>query len=137
MAGVSIRFKMNEQEFRRMQQSGTISRAVERAAGTVRDGAKRELTGQGRIDTGLLRQSIVTRRVSSSRGVFYEVGSPLEYAIYQHEGTKAHGPRHARYLRFKPKGGGDFIFAKFVRGVRPSKFLTKALARLTVNDFRT
>jgi hypothetical protein len=126
MAGVSIRFKMNEQEFRRMQQSGNISRAVQRA-----------LTGQGRIDTGLLRQSIVTRRVSSSRGVFYEVGSPLEYAIYQHEGTKAHGPRHARYLRFKPKGGGDFIFAKFVRGVRPSKFLTKALARLTVNDFRT
>lgn len=136
MAGVHIRFTMNQQEFHRMMDSGTIAQATWRAAGKVRDDAKRELTSQGRIDTGKLRQSIVGRRVrGSGTGILYEIGSPLDYAIYQHEGTKDHGPRTARILRFKPKGSGVFVFAQRVRGVTPSKFLTRALQRLTVSDF--
>lgn len=137
MAGVKIRFTLNQQEFRRMTETGTIAQATWRAAGKVRDDAKRELTGQGRIDTGLLRQSISGRRVRSTgpNSVLYEVGSDLDYAIYQHEGTRDHGPVRARMLRFKPKGSGVFVFAKRVRGVRPSKFLARALARLSIGDF--
>lgn len=136
MPGVRVRFTMNKQEFRRMTETGTIAQATWRAAGKVRDDAKRELTTQGRINTGRLRQSVVGRRVRSGRpGIWYEVGSPLDYALYQHEGTRDHGPVRARLLRFKPKGGSTFVFARWVRGVTPSKFLTKALTRLTVNDF--
>jgi hypothetical protein len=133
---VHIRFTMNQQEFRNMTTSGTIAQATWRAAGKVRDDAKRELTSQGRVDTGLLRQSIVGRRIRAGvTGVWYEVGSDLDYAIYQHEGTRDHGPVRARLLRFKPKGSGVFVFAKRVRGVRPSKFLTRALERLNIGDF--
>jgi hypothetical protein len=134
---VKVRFTMNQQEFRAMTESGTIAQATWRAAGKVRDDAKRELTSQGRIDSGALRQSIVGRRIRNGRiGTFYEVGSDLPYAWFQHEGTKAHGPVRARRLRFKPKGGGAFVFARWVRGVTPSKFLTKALERLSIGDFR-
>lgn len=136
MAGVKIRFTMNQQEFRNMTTTGTIAQATWRAAGKVRDDAKRELTSQGRIDTGLLRQSVVGRRVRTGRtGAWYEVGSDLDYAWFQHEGTKDHGPVRARLLRFKPKGSGAFVFAKRVRGVTASKFLTKALSRLSIGDF--
>lgn len=134
---VSIRFTLNRQEFRAMTENGTIAQATWRAAGKVRDGAKRELTSQGRIDTGKLRQSIVARRVRQGRpGVWYEIGSPLPYAIYQHEGTRDHGPVRARLLRFKPKGTNAFVFARRVRGVKPSHFLTKPLSELSVGDFR-
>lgn len=137
MAGVKIRFTMNQQEFRRMTETGSIAQATWRAAGKVRDDAKRELTSQGRIDTGLGRQSIVGRRVRNGRtGVWYEVGTDLLYMFFQHEGTRDHGPVRARRLRFKPKGSSAFVFAKRVKGVKPSKFLTKALARLTPGDFR-
>lgn len=137
MAGIRIRFTMNEQEFRRMQSSGgTIDRSVAHAAGTVRDGAKREITAQGRIDSGRTRNSGRTQKVGSHSGVTYEVVFPGDVAWYQHEGTRDHGPVRARLLRFKPKGSGVFVFARRVRGVTPSKFLTKALARLTASDFR-
>lgn len=136
MATVRIRFTLNQQEFRRMQTpAGTIGRSVQRAAGKVRDDAKREITAQGRVDTGKMRQSGRTQRISRGPGTWYEVEFPGAVAWFQHEGTKAHGPRRAKLLRFKPKGSSTFVFAKRVRGVTPSKFLTKALARLTVNDF--
>jgi len=136
VSGVQIRFTFNHQEFRRMTETGTIAQATRRAAGKVRDDAKRELTSQGRIDSGKGRQSIVARRVRTGRrGVWYEIGSALDYMFFQHEGTQAHGPRRAKLLRFKPKGSSVFVFARRVRGVTPSKFLTKALQRLTPGDF--
>jgi len=134
--GVSIRFTMNQQEFRRMTESGTIDQAVRRAAGKVRDDAKREITSQGRVDTGKMRQSGRTQKVHRASGAWYEVQFPGDVAWFQHEGTRDHGPVRARLLRFKPKGSGVYVFAKRVRGVTPSKFLTRALSRLTASDFR-
>jgi len=136
VSGVHIKFTMNEQEFRRMTTGGgTIDRSVAHAAGRVRDMAKQEITMQGRIDTGKMRQSGRTEKIGGHTGVTYEIVFPGEVAWFQHEGTQAHGPRRARMLRFKPKGSGVFVFAHRVRGVTPSKFLTKALARLTAADF--
>jgi hypothetical protein len=136
MSGVSIRFTFDRQEFRRMTETGTIAQATWRAAGKVRDDAKREITSQGLVDTGKMRQSVVARRVRKGRpGVWYEIGSELPYAYFQHEGTRDHGPVRARLLRFKPKGSGVYVFARRVRGVRATKFLTRALARLTPGDF--
>jgi hypothetical protein len=135
MSGVRIRFTMNQQEFRRMIITGSIDQSVRRAAGKVRDDAKQEITSQGRVDTGKMRQSGRTQRISRGPGSWYEVLFPGDVAWYQHEGTRDHGPRRARMLRFKPKGSGMFVFAKRVRGVTPSKFLTKALSRLSASDF--
>lgn len=136
MSGIRYRVTMNKAEFQRMNDRGTIAQGTWKAAGRTRDRAKMELTTQGRVNTGRLRNSVVARRVRGRRkGVFYEVGSPLKEAIHQHEGTRAHGPRRAKLLRFKPKGAKAFVFAKRVRGVKPSKFLTRALQKLRTSDF--
>jgi len=62
-----------------------------------------------------------------------EVGSDLPYAIFQHAGTGLYGrnrrkitPRNGRFLVFRGRDG-SMVFAKSVRGVRPTRYLKKAL----------
>lgn len=132
--GYTIRW--NAAEFARILEVQTVPQAVWRAAGKVRDRAKMNITKGGRVDTGALRNSIVGRRVTGAGGVWYEVGSPLFYAIYQHEGVVGPVvPRRATLLRFTPKGGSTFVFAKQTSGFAGLPYLTDALATLTVNDF--
>lgn len=135
MAQIKVRVKLDQQAFRRMEQTGDIAKAVQRAAGKVRDDARRNITTDGRVDTGRMRQSVASERVTTARqGVFYRVGSALPYAFFQHEGTRDHGPRRAKVLRFKGRGG-VFVFTPRVKGVTPSKFLTRALRNLTARDY--
>lgn len=132
---VSVRFNWDEAGFRQVLDVQTVPEAVWRAAGRVRDRAKANVGIMGRVDTGAMRNSIVGRRIRSGRaGVWYEVGSPLPYAIYQHEGTKTPIlPRRAKVLRFK--AGGAYIFRPRVRGVTAAPFLTDALKSLKASDF--
>lgn len=132
-----VRFDWNDPAIRKILDETTVPQAVWRAAGRVRDRAKVRITEAGRVDTGAMRNSIVGRRVRAGRkGVWYEVGSNLPYAIYQHEGTRGPiVPRRAKVLRFTPKGGSGYVFARQVRGVTGVPFLTEALRTLTVNDF--
>lgn len=132
-----VRITWNEAEFRRITQEQTVPQAVWRAAGKVRDRTKGNITGAGRIDTGAMRNSIVARRVrAGAQGVWYEVGSDLPYAIYQHEGTQGPiVPRRAKVLRFQPKGSSTFVFPRQVRGVTGVPFLVDAMRSLTLNDF--
>lgn len=39
-------------------------------------------------------------------------------------------PRKKKYLSFKPKGSGTLIHCKFVRGVRPTRYMRTALSQL-------
>lgn len=116
---------------------GLADQATMRAAGRARDRAKMNLTRAGRIDTGLLRQSIVAERVrSSNNSVTYRVGSPLDYAIYQEEGVRGPiYPRRARVLRFRPKGGGAYIFRPYVSGFPGAHYLRDAFAATSAQDF--
>jgi hypothetical protein len=65
----------------------------------------------------------------------YLVYTPVPYAIFQELGTRAHGPKRAPRMVFKPKGQQMFVFAKWVRGVEPAYFMTNALKSLSVKDF--
>lgn len=135
MAG-GYRVTWNEAEFRRILDEQTVPQAVWRAAGKVRDRAKVNITNAGRIDTGAMRNSIVGRRMTGRPGVWYEVGSDLPYAIYQHEGvTGPVLPRRAKVLRFKPSGSSAFIFRPRTSGFEGEPFLLDALKSLTINDF--
>jgi HK97 gp10 family phage protein len=49
------------------------------------------------VDTGALRESIFMRTFSDGEGNGFEIGTDVEYAIYQELGTVHHGP-HA-FLR--------------------------------------
>lgn len=83
--------------------------------------------------TGRLATSISVRLVPRLGGVAVQIGSSLDYALYQHEGTGIHGPRH-RPIRPKRRAGvlvfqtgGVRIFARQVSGARATKFLERAL----------
>ncbi|MFF3665472.1 hypothetical protein [Microtetraspora malaysiensis] len=94
-----------------------------------------------RVDSGNLRDTLYKKVTPSSSEVRGRVASPLQYAIYLHEGTGIYGPKkrpivpvRARALRFtvkKPRGGrrggGNVVFAASVKGVKPDKFLVRAL----------
>lgn len=86
------------------------------------------------VNTGHLRASITTKLVKYGGNLAVLVGSNLNYAMYQHEGTGIYGPHgtpivpvRAKYLRFKPKGSSTFVYAKEVRGSMPTFFLKRAL----------
>lgn len=106
-------------------------------AGRVRDSAKAILTQEGRVDTGALRQSIITQLVEKTpSSITYAIGSPLPYAIYQELGVAGPVlPRRAKVLRFKPKGSGQFVYARSTKGFKGAHYLTRALLALGPADW--
>lgn len=89
-----------------------------------------------RYDTGALSRSFrVVKQPGGTMRWSVVVGTPLPYAKYQEFGTRAHGPVRAKFLRFKPKGSNKFVFAKWVRGVTPAKFMQKTLDQVRPSDF--
>lgn len=83
--------------------------------------------------TGRLAASISVKLVPRLTGLAVEVGTGLDYALYQHEGTGVYGPRHSpirprrgKVLVFAGRSGGT-VYARSVRGARPTKFLERAL----------
>ena len=132
-AGVNITVTLNEAAIRALSlRGGMVDQAVQRASGRVRDRAKNIVRGAGRVDTGALVQSITSEPEGPAT---YRVGTSLEYAVYQHEGPRAHGPRRARMLRFVPKGGSQVVYARHVRGVTALPFLRQAAEQTSVVDF--
>lgn len=87
-----------------------------------------------RIDTGLLRASIHTSRIVVGGLPGAQVGSPLKYAWYVHDGTGLYGPKRVKitpkvkkFLRFRPKNSRTFVFARSVKGMKPNPYLVDAL----------
>lgn len=87
------------------------------------------------VRTGLLRSSIQAKLVKYNGQVAVIVGTNVHYAMWQHDGTGIYGPHHtpivprrAQYLRFIPRGGNTYVYAREVRGTRGTFFLTRALA---------
>jgi hypothetical protein len=133
-----VRITLNRTQINRLltDPNEPVGRASRRAAGRARDLARQNITTDGLVDTGRLRQSIAVEHLRSTpRETRYEVGSDLEYAIYPEVGTRDHGPRTARVLRFKPSGASGFVFAKRVRGVKAYRYLRRVLTQLKVTDW--
>ncbi len=123
-----------------MLPSETVHKAFAKAAGRTRDRAKLNLTNAGRIDTGLLRNSITYEIQSAGAKITATVGTKVSYAEFIHGGTAGNGagfiyPRRATMLRFKPKGGTGFVFARKVRGIKATPFIADAIKDLTEADF--
>lgn len=83
--------------------------------------------------SGRLAASISVKLVPRLSGLAVEVGTGLDYALYQHDGTGVYGPRHSPIRARRGKvlvftaGVGDKVFARSVRGARPTKFLERAI----------
>jgi len=94
---------------------------------------KNLLRPPGGFDTGALSASIEITQTMVDGAIAFQVGSKLPYARYVHEGTGIYGPKgqmikpvRAKALRWRGPGG-DVIFAKQVRGIKPNPFLRDAL----------
>jgi hypothetical protein len=105
----------------------------------VQSRAKQNLggaTGSGpkRVDTGHLRAKIAVQLVRRAGFPAVRIGTNVKYALWVHDGTGIYGPKHSyiypktkRYLRFRPKGSLDYVYAKRVKGMKPNPFLVNAL----------
>lgn len=110
--------------------------ALAKAGVKSRERMKGFLIADDLINSGKLLSSIeVSQNPSLSLSPSILVGTPLEYAKYPEYGTRAHGPVRAKALRFKPKGAHAYVFAKWVRGVRPYRFAQKTLDMVRPSDF--
>lgn len=111
--------------------------AAYRAAQRTRSRAVANINALGRVNTGAMKNSIRVRKGQSAEVMVktYTVASTAPYTAFQEFGTKAHGPRRAPFMVFRVRGKGPLIFARWVRGVTPGLFMTKAAKALTVRDY--
>lgn len=137
MGTARVRHRINDavlEEILRSPQKGVYKDMFKRAL-KVQAAARRNLNNSPRrINTGALRASIYVKPISVDGYPGWKIGSPLKYARFVHDGTGIYGPKgrpitpkRAKYLRFKPRNGARFIYAKQVKGMRPNPFLKDAL----------
>lgn len=128
----SVRIHIREDEIRKMfaDPKGTLARGVLKMSLKVERKAKRNV----KVDTGRLRSSISTIVIIRGGIPIGRIGTNVKYAYWVHQGTGIYGPRGARiypkngkFLRFKPRGGKGYVFARSVKGIRPNPFLRDAL----------
>jgi hypothetical protein len=83
------------------------------------------------VNTGRLRQAIgFTVTPLPPTRVRTRVSANTNYAMVHHQGHKVIRPRRAKLLRWKNKRG-EYVFAKKVRAVAGTKFLTRAVQAVT------
>jgi len=140
MATVNVSHRLDPQAIRLLifSPQGGVARDLLRRGLRVETQAKRNLGGIGgpkRIDTGRLRASISTNLVTRNGVPTVLVGTNVNYALFVHNGTGIYGPmhrpirpRHAKFLRFRPRTSRRFVYARQVRGMPPNPFLKNALS---------
>ena len=81
------------------------------------------------VRTGALRASIHMRHMRDTRGQYVKIGSPLNYALIHHEGSKPHliKPNKAHVLRYVSKGRVMYAHAVMHPGTKPNRYLTDNL----------
>lgn len=111
--------------------------AIQKAADVSKRRFSSNIRSDGLVNTGKLANSITTApaRGGDLLAPAVVVGSPLDYAKYPNFGTRAHGPVRAKAMRFKPKGASGFVFAQWVRGVKPHRFAERTLDQVRPTDF--
>ncbi|MDD4484850.1 MAG: HK97 gp10 family phage protein [Methanoregula sp.] len=91
------------------------------------------------VDTGYMRQHWHERRIGTKQ---IEFSNNTAYLPFHITGTGLYGPRHQmicakgmskknpRHLHvmaWKPRGGGDTIFRRCTRGIRPNPFIENGI----------
>lgn len=133
---VRARFVLNRSGYVRVV-GPMMDQAAYRAAQSIRSKAVANINSLGRVNTGNMKNSIRVRKQTTKvpESTAYSIGSTMPYAKYQEFGTRAHGPRVAKFLVFRVRGAGPLIHAKWVRGVTPGRFMHNAMKATTIRDF--
>lgn len=113
-----------------MTPQGEIGRKAAKAAGRVRDRAKRKAT----VQTGLMRNSIVAELSRQGlTSVTWRIGSNVKHTLYQELGTGPIFARRAPLLVFKI--GNRWVSTYSTKGVPAVRMLTRAVEEVSVRDF--
>lgn len=107
------------------EKNGMVARELARRGRKVEMAAKK-LVGK---ESGALRTSINSSMQRDSRGIYCRVGSPLPYALDEHNGTRRHRitAKPGRVLRFPVNGKIVFAASVMHPRTRPNPYLLKAL----------
>lgn len=136
MAQVKVRFDMDPSRTNAVV-GGITMDAAHKAGAVAKARMRMNIQADGLMDTGKLLNSI-TVQSTVERGTLRPaviVGSDSPYAHFLEHGTRGHGPVRAKFLRFKPKGSSNFVFARWVRGVRAYRFAQHTVDDMRVGDY--
>jgi hypothetical protein len=104
---------------------GTVGRFMRRRGTWMMTAAKAQVGKK----TGALERSIKIIHSRGSLGQFMSIGSPLNYALVHHQGSRPHiiTPNEANILRFT--SGGRVVYTHKVNhpGTRPNRYLSDQL----------
>lgn len=131
-----VRLRIDKGKLTAVVQPMTIH-SVRKAGERTKLRARANIMAANRFGTGKMATEMQVKEIPGQPPLWPKVavGSPVDYVKYQEFGTRAHGPVKAKFLRFKPKGSSTFVFAKWVRGVTPARFMRKAIDQLRPDDF--
>jgi hypothetical protein len=121
-----VRFRERQLDRYLNSPNGTVGRYLHRKGEMVLLAARNQVG----VRTGALRSSLHMRHFRDSRGQYLRIGSPLDYALAHHEGTRPHTirPRGTTgVLVFRSRG--QVVRTRIVRhpGTRPNRYLTDNL----------
>lgn len=136
MATGQFKLKIHEGKMRAVV-GGVSAEAVERAAKVSERRYVQNILKNGLVDTGRLQRRTTYRPIPVSNAMFpkYRIGTPMPYAGFLERGTRAHGPKRSKFMRFVPKGGARPVFTTWVRGVRAYGFAKTTLDQIRPKDF--
>lgn len=126
-------FKVNPLHVRQTlgKPNGQLARGMLRLSKKVQRQARSNLRPHNR--TGALSGSLFARVVHRNGLPIGQVGTPLRRGFWLDQGTGIYGPRRqrivpkrAKYLRWTTRTG-RVVFARSVKGIKPTKFLRNSL----------
>lgn len=134
MPGAIVKITLSKAATKRAGDEAALE-GTRRAAEAAVLAAQANITAKGRVSRGRLRKSIRAQQIQGSPKVVFAVGSTSPYALYQEKGTRGSQAKPGKFLRFRIKRRGPYIFAKKVRGVRPAHFMRDALRAVKPKDY--
>lgn len=116
---------------------GLVSRqAVNRAADATEGRVRANIISSNAVASGQMLDKVQQKDIPGNP-MFPRtaIGSSAPHTKFPEFGTRAHGPKRAKVMVFRPKGSGHTVFARWVRGVYPRRFMRRALDQLRPTDF--
>jgi len=121
----NVKFYPAQMDYLLRQPEGPVGRNLTKRGSRVLAAARLQVG----IDTGKLKASLRMTHNRSVRGQFVMVGSPLNYALMHHQGTKPHiiTPKRSQVMVFASRG--RVIYTTHVNhpGTRANRYLTDNL----------
>lgn len=112
--------------------NGDIGQWLRKKGYQLQDLAQRS----ARKHSGALAASITSDVLVDELGLYLRVGSALDYALIEHEGSRPHliRPRSGRMLRFVNRGMVVYAHTVHHPGTKGSKYLSRHLPRIVIES---